>query len=235
MSQMPTSPIKILIIEDEIEIGQFLEIVLKKNGYDTTVVRDGLSAQKAIREKSFGLILLDWMLPEMNGIEILREMRKNQNQTPVIFITAKTQPHDVVLGLEAGADDYLTKPFDNSVLLARIDSVLRRYNIQSSKQDRHFSKLKFRSITMNLDTYEVNVDQQILHLTKSEFVILSELIKNCEKVLTRDQLVEKTQGGGVIVTSRTIDTHVFGLRKKLADNGDWIETIRGVGYRLISE
>lgn len=230
------NPTQILVVEDELEISRLIEMILKKKGYSVVTVQDGLSALNTLKNQSFDLVVLDWMLPQLSGIELIKEMRKNNNLTPAIFITAKTQPEDIVLGLESGADDYLTKPFESSILLARVESVLRRYNLQKKPAATpNFARLSYRSLAMNLDTHEVSFDNSPLHLTRSEFRILSELISNCEKVLTRDQLVEKTQGEGVNVTNRTIDTHVFGLRKKLGDKSDWIETIRGVGYRLMAE
>jgi DNA-binding response OmpR family regulator len=227
---------QILVVEDELEISRLIEMILKKKGYSVLTVNDGLSALNILKNQNFDLVVLDWMLPQLSGIDLIKEMRKNNNLTPAIFITAKTQPEDIVLGLESGADDYLTKPFESSILLARVESVLRRYNLQKKPiATSNFARLSYRSLSMNLDTHEVSFDNLPLHLTRSEFRILSELISNCEKVLTRDQLVEKTQGEGVNVTNRTIDTHVFGLRKKLGDKSDWIETIRGVGYRLMAE
>ncbi len=230
------NPTQILVVEDELEISRLMEIILKKKGYSVVTATDGIGGLNLINNQSFDLVLLDWMLPHLSGIDIIRDMRKNNNLTPVIFITAKTQPEDIVLGLESGADDYLTKPFESSILLARVESVLRRSNLQKKPAPSSSSnRLKYRTISMNLDAHEVTFDKALLHLTRSEFRILSELIMNCEKVLTRDQLVEKTQGEGVNVTTRTIDTHVFGLRKKLGDKSDWIETIRGIGYRLLAE
>jgi DNA-binding response OmpR family regulator len=227
---------QILVVEDELEISRLIEMILKKKGYSVLTANDGLSALNLLKNQNFDLVVLDWMLPQLSGIDLIKEMRKNNNLTPAIFITAKTQPEDIVLGLESGADDYLTKPFESSILLARVESVLRRYNLQKKPiATSNFARLSYRSLSMNLDTHEVSFDNLPLHLTRSEFRILSELISNCEKVLTRDQLVEKTQGEGVNVTNRTIDTHVFGLRKKLGDKSDWIETIRGVGYRLMAE
>lgn len=226
---------KILVVEDEVEINQLLQIILRNKGYEVSAALDGLAALEQIQNHQFDLILLDWMIPQINGLEFIKHLRNKNNLTPVVFVTAKTQPDDIVLGLEAGADDYLVKPFDTSVLLARIDSVLRRYSYQPAAPEKKFTTLKYRTLSMNLDTYEVQFENNPLHLTRSEFRILSELIISREKVLTRDQLVEKTQGEGVNVTSRTIDTHVFGLRKKLGAHGDWIETIRGVGYRLLAE
>lgn len=230
------NPTQILVVEDELEISRLIEMILKKKGFSVVTINDGVSALNLLKNQSFDLVILDWMLPQLSGIDVIKEMRKNSNLTPAIFITAKTQPEDIVLGLESGADDYLTKPFENSILLARVESVLRRYNLQKKTAvTPNFSRLSYRTLSMNLDSHEVSFDNIPLHLTRSEFRILSELIINCEKVLTRDQLVEKTQGEGVNVTNRTIDTHVFGLRKKLGDKSDWIETIRGVGYRLMAE
>lgn len=226
---------QVLVVEDELEISRLIEMILQKKDYSVVTVSDGISALNLLKNKKFDLILLDWMLPQLSGIDVIKELRRNNNQTPVIFITAKTQPEDIVLGLESGADDYLTKPFESTILLARVESVLRRYHIHKKSTTSSFTRLSYRSLSMNLDTHEVSFNNEPLHLTRSEFRILTELMTHCEKVLTRDQLVEKTQGEGVNVTNRTIDTHVFGLRKKLGGNGDWIETIRGVGYRLIAE
>lgn len=233
ISPQTSVPTKILLVEDESEISRLIEIILTKKNYNVRIATNGEAAFSLLEKENFDLVLLDWMLPELSGLHFLQKIRAAGNHTPVIFITAKTQPEDIVLGLESGADDYLTKPFENAVLLARVESVLRRY--KKSQPAQKFSQIKYKSILMNLDTMEVNLDQNDLHLTKSEFKILSELINNCEKVLTRDRLVEITQGEGVNVTSRTIDTHVFGLRKKLGAHNEWIETIRGVGYRLTAE
>jgi two-component system phosphate regulon response regulator PhoB len=190
-----------------------------------------LEAQRELDRSSFDLVILDWMLPGFSGIDFLKSLKRTHPDISVLMVTAKTEPADIVQGLESGADDYLTKPFDSKVLLARVRALLRR--VQQSPKSAEI--LQVGEIQMNLSTYEVLVSKQPVHLTPSEFKILSEMMLNQGKVLTRERLIKTVQGEGVTVTGRTIDTHVFGLRKKLGTQADWVETIRGVGYRIRCE
>jgi two-component system phosphate regulon response regulator PhoB len=222
---------QILIVEDDAEIKDLLSLVLIREGYKVQAFTSALEAQKELDRSNCDLVILDWMLPGFSGIDFLKSLKRTHPEVSVLMVTAKSEPSDVVQGLESGADDYLTKPFDSKVLLARVKALLRR-SLQNPKTS---EVLRVGEIQMNLSTYEVLVAKQPVHLTPSEFKILSEMILNQGKVLTRERLIETAQGEGVTVTGRTIDTHVFGLRKKLGEQADWIETIRGVGYRIRCE
>jgi two-component system phosphate regulon response regulator PhoB len=174
------------------------------------------------------------MLPGLSGLEITRMIRARRPsvKVPILFVTAKTEPEDVVRGLEAGADDYVTKPFDNAILLARVHALLRRFEWLDQKDAKPSSLLVVGPLSMNTETYEVSLDSQPMDLTRSEFRLLQALLENQGRVLSRDRLIEQIQGEGVNVVGRTVDTHVFGLRKKLGPFSEMIETIRGVGYRV---
>lgn len=231
-NSLEVSPGQVLVVEDESEIRELISLLLLRQGHRVQQCSSALEGLDQLRKNNFDLIVLDWMLPNMSGIEFLKQL--GPAKVPVLMVTAKTEPGDIVQGLEAGADDYITKPFEPSVLTARVKALLRRTQTLKSP-DAPRTQLKVGGITMNMETYEVKLKGEPIHLTPSEFKILSEMILNQGRVLTRDQLIETVQGEGISVTGRTIDTHVFGLRKKLDSEADWIETIRGVGYRVRAE
>lgn len=237
VSTLDVTPGQVLVVEDESEIRELISLLLLRQGHRVQQCASALEGLDQLRKNTFDLIVLDWMLPNMSGIEFLKQLDPIAGQStkvPVLMVTAKTEPGDIVQGLEAGADDYITKPFEPSVLTARVKALLRRtQTLKGPGAPR--SQLKVGEIAMNMDTYEVKLKGEPIHLTPSEFRILSEMILNQGRVLTRDQLIETVQGEGISVTGRTIDTHVFGLRKKLESEADWIETIRGVGYRVRAE
>lgn len=226
------TPAQVLVIEDEGEIRELISLLLLRQGHRVQQCASALEGLDQLKRNNFDLIVLDWMLPQMSGIEFLKQIK--ERKVPVLMVTAKTEAQDIVQGLEAGADDYITKPFEPSVLTARVKALLRRMN-RVEETPLVKETLKIGQIEMNLATYEVFLRGEALHLTPSEFKILSEMIQNQGRVLTRDQLIETVQGEGISVTGRTIDTHVFGLRKKLESEAEWIETIRGVGYRVRAE
>jgi len=228
---MEASTVEILIVEDEAEIRDLISLLLLRQGFRVQQCASALEASDVLKKQNYDLIVLDWMLPQVSGLEFLKVLQKKEDRPPVLMVTAKAEPSDIVLGLESGADDYITKPFEPSVFIARIKALLRRAKIEDdSSKDPNL--LGFGDLSMNLLTYEVHNLGEPLHLTPSEFKIVAELAQNKGKVLTRDYLIKVVQGEGVTVTGRTIDTHVFGLRKKLGTTSDWIETIRGVGYRV---
>lgn len=226
----------ILVVEDESEIRQLISLHLSREGYEVVEATDGERATRLLSERTFGLVILDWMLPSYSGLEITRWIRGRGLRTPILFVTAKTAPEDIVAGLEAGADDYLTKPFDTMVLMARTRSLLRREEwihkktLDTEPAEKNF--LRVGELTMNLASYEVFLGTERLDLTRSEYRLLQAMMENQGRVLSRDRLIEQVQGEGVNVVGRTVDTHVFGLRKKLGSQADMIETIRGVGYRV---
>lgn len=223
---------QVLVIEDESEIRELISLLLLRQGYRVQQSASAVEGIEQLKKTQYDLIILDWMLPQMSGLEFLKAL--SPLKTPVLMVTAKAEPQDIVAGLEAGADDYITKPFEPSVLSARVRSLLRR-TLSSATPAPESEQLSIGKISMNLKTYEVRIHNEPVHLTPSEFKILSEMMGSQGRVLTRDHLIDVVQGEGISVTGRTIDTHVFGLRKKLGSEADWIETIRGVGYRVRTE
>lgn len=223
----------ILVVEDETEIRELVALHLLRQGYKVTECDNVSDAIENLEKKKYDVILLDWMLPGLSGMDLLGYLKDKEIDSRVVMVTAKTEPADIVQGLESGADDYLTKPFDPAILLARVRAVMRRV---PKKEDTETQEtVQIGTLAINFKTYDVTVSGEKLHLTPSEFKLLGIMIQNQGRVLTRDNLIENIQGEGVNVIGRTIDTHVFGLRKKLGNWGDRIETIRGVGYRVKTE
>jgi len=233
----------ILIVEDETDIRELMVLHLAREGYQVEAVADGEAgmrrATQALGQPKTGaldLLILDWMLPGVSGIEIAKTIRKEHADpgAPILMVTARVEPADIVLGLEAGADDYVTKPFEIPVFLARVRALLRRA-AQGGSARKSSGVHELAGLWLNENTYGVKVDQEPIQLTHSEFKLLLALIKNGGRVLTRSALIDMVQGSDVSVVDRTIDTHVFGLRKKLGKYGELIETVRGVGYRVKPE
>jgi two-component system phosphate regulon response regulator PhoB len=227
---MPEGRSRILVVEDEREIRELMALHLLRQSY---VVKECATAEEAMREvdqNQFSLVVLDWMLPGLSGLDFMGYLQRKSQPPSVLMVTAKTEPQDIVQGLERGADDYLTKPFDPSIFLARVKAMLRR--TQMGPKNSAPERLELAGLVINFATYEVLINSEKLHLTPSEYKLLTAMVAHRGKVLTRDRLIENIQGEGINVVGRTIDTHVFGLRKKLGEWGDNIETIRGVGYRV---
>lgn len=218
---------KILIVEDEKNIARFIELELKHEGFDVTVSyngRDGL--EKALSE-NFDCLLLDVMLPGLNGIEITRRVRATSD-VPIILITARDMVMDRVSGLDAGADDYIVKPFAIEELLARIRSILRR---TTKKQNTNVDIIKFRDLIINTKSYEVLFENRKLELTKTEFDLLKLLCENKNLVCNREMILEKVWGYNADVETNVVDVYIRHLRAKLkTDKDPYIETVRGVGY-----
>ncbi|MBL7557491.1 MAG: response regulator transcription factor [Bdellovibrionaceae bacterium] len=223
----------ILVVEDETEIRELIALHLLRQGFKVTECDNVSDAIDELGKKKFDVILLDWMLPGLSGMDLLGFLKDKEIDTRVVMVTAKTDPADIVQGLESGADDYLTKPFDPTILMARVRAVMRRVPKKESTEAQ--DEMNIGPLYINFRTYDVMLNNEKLHLTPSEFKLLGIMIQNQGRVLTRDNLIENIQGEGVNVIGRTIDTHVFGLRKKLGSWGDRIETIRGVGYRVKTE
>lgn len=223
----------ILVVEDETEIRELIALHLLRQGFKVTECDNVSDAIEQLEKKKFDVILLDWMLPGLSGMDLLGFLKDKEIDTRVLMVTAKTDPADIVQGLESGADDYLTKPFDPAILMARVRAVMRRVPKKDNTDTQE--ELTIGPLYINFRTYDVMLNNEKLHLTPSEFKLLGIMIQNQGRVLTRDNLIENIQGEGVNVIGRTIDTHVFGLRKKLGSWGDRIETIRGVGYRVKTE
>jgi two-component system alkaline phosphatase synthesis response regulator PhoP len=224
--QKPT----ILLIEDEEDIAALIKLQAEMSGYRIIMEMDGLNGFRAVEREKPDIVILDIMLPGMSGLDVCRKIKSSPElkSIPVIIISAKSEELDVILGLELGADDYVTKPFSPKVLFSRVRAVLRRGN-EPEKTPR---LLTFGSFVMEVDRYIVRNKDKPIALTLSEFGILRRLLMNRGKVLTRNQLLDDVQNDDAFIVDRNIDVHIAALRKKLGPNFDWIETVRGVGYRF---
>jgi len=226
-----SSKYRILVVEDEDDIRDLISLHLKREGYGVDLASDGEEGMGKLSSESYDLLILDWMLPGMSGLDITRSLRadKNMQALPILMVTARMEAADIVLGLEAGTDDYVTKPFEIPVLMARVRALLRRSGRVTEVLE---EMIQLGSLVIDSKAHEVKCEGTTLSLTPSEFKLLVALVQNRGRVLTRDQLIDCVQGSGVSVVDRAIDTHVFGLRKKLAGCSELIETVRGVGYRV---
>ncbi|CCJ33375.1 MULTISPECIES: winged helix-turn-helix domain-containing protein [Caloramator] len=223
---------KILLIDDELHIIELLKYNLETNGYKVFYALNGKEGLKLAIEKKPDLILLDIMLPEMDGFDVCKELKKNESisNIPIIMLTAKSEEFDKILGLELGADDYITKPFSVRELLARVKVVLRR----NSKEEKK-NVVQIHDLKLDFDKHEVLKDGKKIELTLKEFELLKLLILNKGKVLTRDFLLDKVWGYEYYGETRTVDVHVRHLRQKIEDddkNPRYIETVRGIGYKF---
>ena len=218
----------ILVIEDEAKLAQFIELELKYEGYQVTVATDGLEGLATARECHPDLILLDWMLPGISGLEICRRLRLTGDKVPIILLTAKDEVSDRVAGLDSGADDYIVKPFSIEELLARIRAHLRR------AQEEETDLLQFADLRLNRSTREVYRGNRLIELTAKEFDLLEYLISHPRQVLTRDQILERVWGYDFMGDSNIIEVYIRYLRLKLEANNEkrLIQTVRGVGYVL---
>lgn len=227
---------KALIVEDEHSIANLIGVNLKTLGIDYDIANSGNESISLIDNQEYDLFILDRMLPDLTGIEICKYIRgpKKLTNAGILFVTALTSNESIIEGLDAGADDYITKPFDINILKARVLSLKRRIELISKKADQA-TILKHMGIEINTDSVITKVDDQEIKLTVSEFKILCVLLSSPGKVYTRKQIVDLIKGENIYVTDRTVDTHVFALRKKLADKSSIVETVRGIGYRVKSE
>lgn len=224
---------RILLIEDEEDIAALIKLQAEISGYKLHVEVDGINGYRAIEREKPDLVILDVMLPGENGLDVCRKMKNNAElkNIPVIILSAKGEELDVVLGLELGADDYVSKPFSPKILFSRIKAILRR-----GKEPEKVSKvIKFGEFTLEVDRYVLRKQDKVIPLTLSEFGILRRLVSNRGKVLTRNQLLDDINNDDAFIVDRNIDVHIASLRKKLGPTFDWIETVRGVGYRFKEE
>jgi len=224
-------------VEDELDIQNLMCLHLSREGYNVDTAKTGKQAYKMLSEYSYQLVILDWMLPEISGLEILKWMRMPDSaykNTPVLFVTAKSDPMDIVKGLEAGADDYIPKPFDFLVFKARVKSLIRRLKIINSlkESEKKTKTLRLGNLIVDTIAHKVFIDEKEVILTLSEFRLLEVLLRNQGKALSRKQMISYILGEDIAVTGRTIDTHMSILRKKLGQYGKFIETVRGIGYRI---
>lgn len=219
---------RILIVEDEKQIARFLELELKYEGYEVDVAYDGKSGLEMIHANHYHLILLDIMLPQLNGMEVCRKVRKFSD-VPIIMVTAKDEDEDIVRGLDLGAHDYITKPYSTEVLLARIRRLLKWSD--TSDKDQH-NTLTVKDLSLNLSTYEVYIKDQKVELTKKEFDLLNYLLVNKSIVLGREQILSEIWGYDYIGDTNVVDVYIRYLRSKIDDvaGEKYIHTVRGVGY-----
>lgn len=216
----------ILIVEDEVKIARLLQLELEYEGYHTVIAHTGMDGLISFREKEIDLVLLDVMLPEMNGFEVLKRIRATDEHTPVLMLTAKGTVKDKVEGLDLGANDYITKPFEMEEVFARIRSALRR---TANKQ----TGMQKGSLVLDETKHEVMRDEELIPLTPREFELLAYFMKNPEQVLTREQILDRVWGFDYYGDTNVVDVYVRYVRKKLETPGkSYLQTIRGVGYML---
>ena len=221
---------KILVVDDDLNICELLRLYLTKEGYNVVIANDGVSAVTMFQEESPSLVLLDIMLPKLDGWQVCREIRKF-SETPIIMLTAKGEVFDRVLGLELGADDYVVKPFDTKEIVARIKAVLRR---SSSSAVEEIKEVHYDKLSINLTNYELKVNGVQIDTPPKEMELIFHLAKNPNRVFTRDQLLDEVWGYDYYGDSRTVDVHVKRLREKLEGASDkWeLRTVWGVGYKF---
>ncbi|HEX4826561.1 MAG TPA: response regulator [Candidatus Polarisedimenticolaceae bacterium] len=222
---------RILVVEDETDIAELLRHVFTREGFIVGVAKDGLMALEAARQEKPDLVVLDWMLPELSGIDVLKELRgRAETRTvPIILLTARREEIDRVLGLELGADDYVTKPFSSRELVLRIRGLLKRNEVRPEAE---VNPVRAGPIEIQPADHRALVDGKALVLTVTEFRLLEDLVRARGRIRTRETLLSEVWGYDSEVLSRTVDTHVRRLRTKLGPAADWLVTVRGVGYRI---
>ena len=226
------SKYSVLVVDDEADIQELVSYNLTKNGMRADVAGAGEDALRRVRVNEYDLIILDLMLPGLDGLEVCKRLKadKKTADIPVVMLSARGEEADVVVGLELGADDYVTKPFSPRVLIARVKAVLRRREAAAEPSTQRL--ITRGPLTIDLDRHELNVGGERVLPTALEMRILTALALHPGRVMTRYQIVEATQGVGVGVTDRSVDVHIVSLRKKLGEHSALIETVRGVGYRF---
>jgi len=229
MSNASQNPLHVLVVDDEPDLRELIEYNLIQSGHSVTTACDGIAALELAESTLPDVIVLDVMMPGLNGIQVAQRLR-SQTQTasvPIIMLTAKAEESHELEGLNAGADDYITKPFSMSILLARINSLSRRTILDSESG----SGLVLGPITIQLNEHQVALDDTPIQLTITEFRLLAALVQSKGKVLSRAELISQAIGPAVTVSPRTVDLHITPIRKKLGDHAGLISTVRAVGYR----
>ena len=224
---------KILVVDDDTNICELLRLYLPKEGYQVTTANDGEEGLEKFNQLKPDMVLLDVMMPRMDGLEVCRRIRKLGN-TPVMMLTAKGETFDKVLGLELGADDYMVKPFDTKEVVARIKAVLRRCTVTTSQTESSEGVIEFDNLRLDMNSYELRVKGKVVEAPPKELELLNCLASHPNRVYTRDQLLDEVWGFEYYGDSRTIDVHVKRLREKLAGASDkWeLKTVWGVGYKF---
>lgn len=223
----------VLVVEDEKDIVDLIEYHLKQSGFPVIKALDGPSGLELARKEKPSLIILDLMLPEMDGKDICRALKSNPStqSIPILMLTAKTEEIDRLIGFELGADDYVTKPFSPRELVLRVKAILRRKEVPQEGE----KIIQIGDLMIDLDRHRVTIKQNPIQLTSTEFKLLVELASKRGRVQTREHLLDKVWGYTYEGYARTVDTHIRRLREKLGSSGDYIETIRGMGYRFREE
>lgn len=222
---------KILVVDDDAHIVELIKLYLEKEGFTVITANDGKKALEKFKSDSPSILILDVMMPEMDGWDVCREIRKTSN-TPIIMLTAKGETFDKVLGLELGADDYMVKPFETKELIARVKAVLRR---SDSKESPAQQEINFVNLSINLSNYELKINDKIMEIPPKELELLFFLASNPNRVFTREQLLEEVWGFDYFGDSRTVDVHIKRLREKLelVTESNWqLKTVWGVGYKF---
>lgn len=224
---------KILIVEDEQSIATLIEYNLQEANYETTIASDGEKALQLIKKESFDFVVLDIMLPKVNGIEVCTRLRRQGNNIPILMLTAKSEEENKVTGLQAGADDYLTKPFSPKELIARIEAIFRR--IDKYTDNEQVDYIRIGDIKIDLVKYEVYVANSLIEFTKKEFDLLVYLAKHQGEIISREQMLYEVWGYDYAGDTRTVDMQVSRLRDKIEKNSkepEYIKTVWGRGYRM---
>ena len=225
---------KILIVEDESSFSEAISFLLGKEGFETDVAENGRTALELFKSNAYDLVLLDLMIPEVSGIDVCRAIRAT-SMVPIIMLTAKDSEVDKVVGLELGADDYVTKPYSSRELVARIKAVLRRGTAESLDADSNSAIQVAGNIRMDVERHQVTVNGDLINLPLKEFELLEFLMRNEGRVLTRGQLIDRVWGGDYYGDTKTLDVHIKRLRSKIEvdpANPQLIQTIRGLGYKF---
>jgi DNA-binding response OmpR family regulator len=226
----------ILLVEDALDLARVIQRELENEGYQVTHCVNGRKALELHEKLQPDLLLLDWMLPELDGLAVLRQLREKHVYTPVLMLTARSEEIDRVVGLEIGADDYLTKPFSMRELIARVHALLRRVeNVQqmlASDRAPQSQPLSYKQLRLDPVSYSAQLNNEALDLTRTEFDLLVLLMRSPGRAFSRTYLLEAVWGGSYVAGDRSVDNAVLRLRKKLGELGDSVETVWGVGYRL---
>ena len=230
---MQNESVQILIVEDEPDIQEVVAFALEREGFQTDAVDNGVTAWETIEQAPPDLVILDLMLPGIDGLELCRRLRASDvgATLPIIMVTARDEEADIILGLELGADDYVTKPFSPREVAARTKAVLRRREREQEHED-DTDRIAIDSVVIDLDRHRVTVDGQEAVFTATEFGILRALAESPGRVYSRSQILRRATGDDIYVTARSVDVHVRAIRRKLGRRRDLIETVRGIGYRF---